>query len=313
MQIVVDANHYAALVITDDGTLARLANLGTPIPSFPSLGAPFARLTDKVGLAELCASAGVAYPTTFVPDDASDAERVMSSLAFPLIVKGGQSAVADAEAVRVRKGATVASNFVNALEAYLRLRSEGLRPILQELIHPGLKINVCISRRNGSSEMRFAYRSLRQVQPSGAESAALESISADDGPGALAADALERVCDLAQYEGAANGQCILATDGRLYLIEVNPRLWSSTWFAEKMGLRPTERGVRLALGLASLPKVPYSFGRRFHYLPSEWRWFVRQRRSPRALFELIRSSRPWDIYEGVAFTDPLPTLARLIR
>jgi predicted ATP-grasp superfamily ATP-dependent carboligase len=237
----------------------------------------------------------------------------MSSMSFPLIVKAGRSAIANPDKVSVRKGATVAWDVAKGLEAHARIRAAGLRVIVQRRIHPGQKINVCISRRNGSSEMRFAYRSLRQVQPSGAESAALESISAQDGPGAVAADALERVCDLAGYEGAANGQCVLAGDGTLYLIEVNPRLWSSTWFAEKMGQKAAERGVRLALGLAPLPEVRYSAGRRFHYLPSEWRWFVAQGGGPKALLKLISGNRPWDLYEGVDFSDPLPTLARLIR
>lgn len=140
--------------------------------------------------------------------------------------------------------------------------------------------------------MRFAYRSLRQVQPSGAESAALESISSETGPGALAADALEQVCDAAGYEGAANRQCVFSPERGLFLIEVNPRLWSSTWFAEQIAQKATERGVRLALGLGALPRVPYRLGRRFHYLPSEWRWFVRRGRGRQALIDLISSNRP---------------------
>jgi hypothetical protein len=310
LQLVVETHQYMALVATDDGTLARLAYGGVSIPSFPSLGAPFERLVDKIGLADICASAGVGYPTTFAPNDVAEAERVMSSLSFPLIVKAGRSAVADADRVFVRKGATLAWDCANALRAYEALQSEGLRPIVQTRIHPGQKIHVRMSRRNGSTDMRLAYRSLREVQPSGADAAAFEAVSPENGPGALAVQALERVLDSAAYEGLAVGQFVLSPDRGVFLIEVNPRLGASAWFAEKLGQRAAERGIRLALGLGPLPEVKYPSGRRFHHVHHEWRWFVRAKRRDEALLELLRTNRPWDIYEGINFGDPLATIAR---
>ena len=56
-----------ALVATDDGTLARLAYGGVSIPSFPSLGAPFARLVDKIGLEERLPRVAAGFAASGLP------------------------------------------------------------------------------------------------------------------------------------------------------------------------------------------------------------------------------------------------------
>jgi predicted ATP-grasp superfamily ATP-dependent carboligase len=186
-------------------------------------------------------------------------------------------------------------------------------PIIQKRVAKTEKLVLGIVRRGGVSEMRFAARFVREFPPSGGIGSALESVAPNVGTAASALDALERVLDAAEYEGLASAECIVAGNGEVYLIEVNPRLWGSLWFAEKLGQRVAERGVRLALGEAALPQTAYPVGRRFHHLPSEFRWAL-QRKSGRvsALFQVIPSLRPWDIYDYVDVSDPLPLVGRLL-
>lgn len=310
---LVSAHGYEVLVVVDDLTLARLGHVKLPVPTFPTLGRGFERLTDKIGLAALCAAAGVAYPRTFVPVDQDEVEDLIDQIGLPVVVKAARSAIAHPEAgpgndegVRHHEGATIVNEPAAARAAFAAFRRDGLKPILQEFVHRREKINLSIMRRGGRSEMRFTYRVLRDVPLTGGIAMATETISPDRGVGAEAVGALERVCDAAGYDGLANGEFCRAPDGRLYLIEVNPRLWGSTWFAERLGQRVVERGVRLALGLPPLPEVPYPSGRRFHHLAGELRWLRLQGARTGPLRELARTVRPWDIFDGDLLSDPRP-------
>lgn len=313
LNALVAGQSYEVLVGVGDTTLARLGRISLPVPSFPLLGPGFDRVTDKIGLVELCRDAGVAYPTTFSTASESEVDEAIATVGLPVVVKAARSAVATKEGVHSHIGATVAKDPPGALAAIAQFRAEGLTPILQEFVHRREKINLSIVRRGGRSEVRFTYRVLRDVPLTGGIAMAVETIRPDNGIGAEAVAALERICDAAGYDGLANGEFCRSPDGRLYLIEVNPRLWGSTWFAERLGQRVVERGVRLALGLPALPEVPYPPGRRFHHLAGELRWLRLHRSWHQPLRELLRTTRPWDVFDGDQVSDPGPIFRYALR
>ncbi len=94
------------------------------------------------------------------------------------------------------------------------------------------------------------------------------------------------------------------------LIELNPRLSGTTWFRERLGLRPTERAVRLALGLPALPPARVPVGRTFHVLPLEARIAARSRRWSR--LRALGWWGPGDRIDGVSLTDPWPTFSHYV-
>lgn len=313
LNALVSGYGYEVLVVVDDATLARLRRIPVPIPTFPLLGAGFDRLTDKITLVDLCRDAGVAYPTTFATASEADLDDAIAAVGLPIVVKAARSAIATSTGVHRHEGAAVAGDRAGALAAIAEFRVEGLTPILQEFVQRREKINLSIIRRGGRSEVRFTYRVLRDVPLTGGIAMAVETIRPDTGIGADAVAALERICDAAGYDGLANGEFCRAPDGRLYLIEVNPRLWGSTWFAERLGQRVAERGVRLALGLPVLPEVPYPPGRRFHHVAGELRWLRLHRSRRQPLRELLRTTRPWDVFDGDQLSDPIPIVRYGLR
>ena len=304
---LVARRRYEAVVATSDLTLARLATISVPVPTVPDVRAPYIALTDKLRLEELSCGAGVAYPPTRLLADDDTVSSVVSDLGLPLYVKSIRSGEASGEVAVEARGAqrcTLVDEVVNRARA---LRAQGLIPIAQRAIPFTEKLNAVVLRSRGSSELTYAHRVLREVPTTGGIGIALVSIPSVAGPGREAVDVLERIVDAAGYEGIAQAELYRsAEDGRLYLIDVNPRLWGSTSFAEGLGLQVVERAVRFALGMPRLPAAKYAEGRRFHAAPSELKWLREQRDLRRGLAELARTTRPWDAFEFIDVRDPVP-------
>lgn len=298
---------YDVVIATSDSTLARLATVSLPVPTFPNVGPAFSVLADKAGLADLCATVAVAYPRTISPQTAGEIRTAVGELGLPVIVKSSRSAEAGSLVVRSAPGARVCHDPEDAVVAASLLTEAGLRPIVQSRVRSMEKVNAVVIRKNGAGDYRYAHRVLRETPISGGIGVALETISAEAGSGGEAAEILERVCDAAGYSGLAQAEFYRsADDGRLYLLDVNPRLWGSTWFAERLGQRIVERGVRFALDLAPLAPRPYRIGRRFHTPIGEWRWLRERDGRLGGLVELARTTRPWDVFEFVDVRDPAP-------
>jgi hypothetical protein len=309
---LVSRHGYEVVVATDDATIARLGSTPPPVPTAPHAGDGFVRLADKIGLAELCDDAGVAYPHTVRLAGEETIRTALAELGTPLVVKADCSARATPNVVFHHWGATVTAEASVAAEAAAEVRSAGLQPVAQTWVRRRVKVDVVLFRREGRSEVRLAYEVLRDVPLTGGLGVTLETISADHGVGAAAVVALERLCDAAGYEGLANGEfSVSADDGRLYLIEVNPRLWASSWFGERLDQRIAERCVAHALELPAPPPTSYSVGRRYHDPAGELRWLSLHRRRRRPLVELLRSIRPRDVFEYDDLTDPRPLVRQL--
>jgi biotin carboxylase len=117
------------------------------------------------------------------------------------------------------------------------------------------------------------------------------------------------VCAAAGYDGVVHAELLEHADGTT-LIELNPRLSGTTWFRERLGLQPTERAVRLALGLPALPPVRVPAGRTFHVLPLEARVAARSGRL--SSLRALGWWRPGDRVDGVTLTDPWPTVSHYV-
>lgn len=309
---LVEREGYTAVVSVHDATLARLASIDVPVPGLAVQDEGWHLVQDKVGLAEVCAGIDVPYPRARSVPDRPALAPVLDDVGLPAFVKSGRSAVASAERVAFGRGAFFVQTLAEAEAAFDRLTADGLPVIAQTRVEQTEKLNAVVLRRDGRSEVRYAHRVLREHPRSGGTGISLQSIDPSGGAGAEAVGILERVCEAVEYQGIV--QCEVyrsSADGRLHLIDVNPRLWGSTWFAEKQELRIVERSLRAALDLPALPPPVPRPGARFHVPSSVVRWFLREPDKVAGIRDLATTTRPGDVFEWIDGRDPRPTLRYL--
>jgi predicted ATP-grasp superfamily ATP-dependent carboligase len=188
-----------------------------------------------------------------------------------------------------------------------------LTPIAQRPAERAEKVDVAVVRRGGLSEVRLAYRVVRDVPLTGGLAVTLETVPATKGSGRDAIEALERICAVAGYDGIANGEFCVGADGSTTLIEVNARPWASMWFAERLGQRVAERCVRHAAGVEPLPPAPPPRHRRYHHVVGELQWASLHDRVAPRLGSLLATTRPWDVFEYDDLGDPWPILRHAVR
>jgi biotin carboxylase len=283
-----------------DATTLAVHGAGLEVAIAPAPGDAYETLVDKVALAGACAAAGVAYPTTWTADRIDDVPH-----GAELVVKPRRTAVLAADRIVTRTGAIVVPDATSLEPALEVIRAAELEPIIQPRVERRRKINVSVLRRGGATAFRIAYRVLREYPVSGGMAAATETIDPNRGAAARALDAAERVLDAAGYSGLANVEFYLGDGDEAWLIEVNARVWGSIWLPEVLGLEPVIRTVRDALGEPPQPPLAYPGGRRFHRLNLEAHWL---RETDGDRLDLLRTTRPWDVFDILSLTDPMPAL-----
>lgn len=299
---------YVAIISCHDASLARLASIELPVPTLSVLDGAWHRLQDKARLAEVCGPAGIGYPLTERIETAAQGRTALQRLGIPAFVKGATSAHATPDRVAFARGATYARTVAEGEAAAAEMLGAGLPVVVQAAIPRAQKLNAVLLRRDGGSEVRYAHRVLREVPRVGGTGIALQALDPDRGDGADAIGLLEKICGAVGYEGVVQAEMYrTADDGALCLVDVNPRLWGSTWFAERLGLRIVERSVRAALGLPALPAPAYEAGRRFHTVSGELRWWLKGPGRWAGLGAIARTTGPRDVFEYVDPTDPVPT------
>ena len=309
LRSLIDRRRIDVVITTDDATIARLDSIDLPVASVPGLGAARRLLVDKAGgLGKLCASCDVAYPETWTVPAKSDGRELVAA-ALPAVVKARTSARATGDAVACARGATTVDSVESGARKIARLRERGLEPIVQRRVAKGRKLGVVLLRRGSTLEIAYAHVVLREYPPSGGRAAAVRTAMRDDHGATRAIAQCDRVCAAAGYEGVIHAELLEHAAG-ITLIELNPRLSGTTWFRERLGLRPTERAVRLALGLPALPPARVPVGRTFHVLPLEARVAARSRRWSR--LRALNWWRPGDRIDGISLTDPWPTLSHYV-
>jgi predicted ATP-grasp superfamily ATP-dependent carboligase len=253
---------------------------------------------DKRSTLALAASIGIAVPRTAEPESVDAMEQAAAEVGFPLVIKApleGRSSVAYVDRPEELRA---------AVEGWMTKNRSAEAPLLQQrIIGPGLGVFATYQR--GHCRRIMAHRRIREFPPTGGESTCCELIEESD-----AIDAGRRLLDALKWHGVAMVELKRhSADGRLYLMEVNPKFWGSLDLALAAGADFPGDLARIAGGEElddqPSPSGPLRFcwplGNDLRYLvarPGAWRrvladWFGGARTNLRA-------------------SDPLPHLVELV-
>jgi predicted ATP-grasp superfamily ATP-dependent carboligase len=257
------------------------------------------RALDKREMARLASSLDIPVPRTVAPESVEDVEVRAAEVEFPLVIKGPIEGASDV--AYVDEPATLRS----AYESFLaRNRWSGPPwPILQQRIL-GDGYGVFATYQEGRCRRVMAHRRIREYPASGGASTCAEL--------AFDPELIElgkRLLDGLAWHGVAMVEFKRHTDGRYYLMEVNPKFWGSLDLALAAGC--DFPGDLLAIGRGQeLPELP-SPDR-----PLRFCWpisgdLLHLRDRPRDLGPVLRDWFSRSVRTNVRPSDPLPHFVEL--
>ncbi len=211
-----------------------------------------ARLLDKAEFHALCHEHGMQTPGIWVAEDLSALSRLADTLAYPCILK--PTFIHKAKDFLKGRKVLLAMDrdaFLRGLDA---IPDESGGWMVQEII-PGAESEITLYAgyvdKAGLPIHSFTARKLRQYPP-GFGSASMVSSQPCEETRALAVDFLQRI----GFKGICGAEFKRdARDGRLKIIEINPR--PTLWFeiSQTAGMRVMEAAARDMLDGTSIPEA----------------------------------------------------------
>jgi predicted ATP-grasp superfamily ATP-dependent carboligase len=289
---IVVTESFDIVVPSDIGSAAFLAatkKVYPEIPCFPcSHLSTLDELHNKWSFAQICVKHDIPIPATILLESADQLnEHIFDKIGFPIIIKP--------LAAESSHGVVLLDNF-QALLAHIAKDSRYTKfPLIAQAFIPGQDIDISILAANNNI--------------------LCSTVQSWVGDGVLEFTHHSEMYDIAShlvrafhYQGLAHFDMrIDARDGKLYVIECNPRAWYTISASMWQGLNFIEMGIHYARE-EILPEVPARAGEgRYCLAGSLWKQFL----SPRTGWHNITSGS----FRGFiqALTDPLPHLYSKIR
>jgi predicted ATP-grasp superfamily ATP-dependent carboligase len=260
----VEAGGYELVFGAGDGEVLALSaargELGAIFPYGPH--EDVVRAFDKVALAEAAAGAGLAVPERAKPEDA------------PVVVKPRRTTVHDPQGGPLRLRAEVAETPEEAKAQVAYLESVGAEPLVQRYVEGDLLAHIAVTDRDGRVVTAVQQRTsaLWPRRSGGTVRAKTEEVDPSLGKRVAAL-----LADL-NWFGIAQTQFQEAPGGEPVLIDFNGRFYGSMALALAAGPNLPAIWAALAVGRPLPALEPLEIGLRYHWLESDLRRVVDQRR-----------------------------------
>jgi predicted ATP-grasp superfamily ATP-dependent carboligase len=245
---------YDCFLPMGDETMGIAARHQAAIAEFTRLIAPSSASVetalDKGKTVRFAETRGFPCPGTFSVDDLGTIEVLKSRIPYPAVIKPRTASGA--------QGVVFVDRPDDLYPMYLRVHRRFPFPLIQEAIPPeSPKYGVqCLF--NGWGELRAAYvqRFLRQYPTNGGPGSCFETVHRPD--------ILEqgvRLLELLDWRGVAQVEFMEdARDGRLKLLEINPRFWDSLQTIIQAGVDFPYLLYRLSVDGDVEPRLDYQSG-----------------------------------------------------
>jgi len=293
------------------GHREELADMRVPVGAFAALET----LTDKRSIHALAKRLDIPVPETRIVECPEEARIATAGLTYPLVVKPYRSRIWSGD-TWIRAGV----RYVSSLEELHRLMEAAdvfrRHPFLVQEHIGGEGAGVFALYDTGRAVTFFAHRRLRERPPSGGVSVLSESVRLDPYMHELS----RRLLDHVEWHGVAMVEFKVRSDGRPYLMEVNPRFWGSLQLAVDAGVDFPWLAYQLATGGKTKPVDGYRVGVRNRWLLGDldhlylsWKESAGWRAKYRAMAGFVKGFGPGTRHEVDRWDDVRPFFVELKR
>lgn len=230
-------------VIAHRGRLAEFAHSLQPDAE------PFRRGADKFETVRAARELGMETPLTWMPTSEEELAGIASGEAFPLVIKPRHSSGS--------RGIRFVHDAQALVSAYREAAASGLPPMIQQYIPPGERLDAAVLLdAEGRLAASFVQREVRHYPADIGPSTVQESIAMPE-----LAEQAETLLRKLSWRGIAEVEWMRdPRDGRLKLMEINPRYWNSLHLAIQSGVDFPYLHYRLSLGERVTPVTTYRIG-----------------------------------------------------
>ncbi|MHA1864085.1 MAG: carboxylate--amine ligase [Candidatus Thorarchaeota archaeon] len=237
---------------------------------------------------------GLTVPETISLEEHGNLKHVVDSIGFPIVIKGSA------------EGGTVkyAHNMKELENAYKQLHHN--RPIAQQYIE-GDGVGFFAAYNQGKCIAHFMHKRIREYPSSGGPSSAAQTYYSPQ----LAKQG-KTLLDALKWHGVAMVEFKRSrTDGKYYLMEINPKFWGSLELSMHAGIDFPFIACNIACeNTSSLASPRYIKDVKFRWpFPSELLHALETGK----YLEFIRNFFNRDYTDDVRFSDPMPLLPQLIE
>jgi predicted ATP-grasp superfamily ATP-dependent carboligase len=290
---IVETRNFDLLIPTGDlSTEIISANRERLLPYVRLLLPPaelveLARYKDRAY--EFALKNDILIPKTYFPKSLRDVESIAQYLIFPCVVKKPRGTA--------NKGNTYFDDRESLIRDYRNLVSEDGWPVIQEYIKGDFYGFLAVAYQ-GEVLDGLMYKTFQQYTTGGmppycwsvTDTALIETA--------------KRIVKKLKWTGAINIDFLRGEDGRLRMLEINPRLSGSLTFAHHLGVDLTGTYLALALGVPKKsPIVPsYKPNAIFRYfLPSEIIYVINKKAS---FFKMFLNFFNFKMKTDITWSDP---------
>ncbi len=200
---------------------------------------------DKVNLSKFGKMHNFYVPEDNVIFQSSELEKAASKFSFPIVVKGKYY------------DAFICNTIAEAEKAFFKLQAKWGVPIIVQKFIPGTEINVAVLGDGSGNAVSIIPMRKLYITDKGK---AWAGITIED---SSLIEAAEKFVKSTRWRGGCELEIMMTTDGKPYIMEVNPRFPAWIYLSAAAGQNQPAMLVRMALGEQVDPLRVYEAGKIF--------------------------------------------------
>jgi predicted ATP-grasp superfamily ATP-dependent carboligase len=237
IRFVDEFEHKPVLFVTSDNFLNIISRNRNKLKKYFFMNLPdgmvIESITDKYKQYQLALRGDIPFPATYFPKNLEEVYKIKDKIKYPAFLKAKE--VTSWRKIIAEVKGFILKNPDELVEKYNYVFEKGLEAIVQEVI-PGFDTNhfkfCAYVSQNGEFLLQFTLRKIRQSPIHFGVGSMVESVYYPE-----LMEIGKKFFEGINYRGVGSAEFKLdEVDGKLKLIELNPRYWQQIALADKCGM-----------------------------------------------------------------------------